>query len=202
MEIGSITSSYLSRVVASYGSNAEEEKKAVTSALESEYDSYEKSSTEKVKDSSYYGDYKSMAEKILGKDLETAIHNTKRMIYGLSSVLMNPDSADTMTNYYDSASVIKQVSDNSLENLLGSVSSKEEKLEGVKVPEDAKDSSGAQDASDEEDSETETKIVTRNGVRYLETTTTYSDGRTSVETRPLDGYTGKESGVNDLIAML
>lgn len=201
MEIGSITSSYLTRVAASYASTANEEEKSVSSTSLMEYDSYEKGSTEEVTNSSYYGDYSSMAEKILGKDLETAINNTKRMIYGLSSALINPSSSDTVTNYYDSSSIVEQVSDNSLESLLG-VSDTTESTEGITAPEEVKDGGGVQDASQEEEGETETKIVTRNGVRYLETTTTYSDGRTSVETRALDGHTGSDSGISDLLSML
>ena len=201
MEIGSITSSYLTRVAASYASKTKEEETSATSTLLTEYDSYEKGSTENVESESYYGDYANMAEKILGKDLETAVHNAKRMIYGLSSALLNPSSSgDMITNYYDSANIIEEVSNKSLESLLGV--SEEEPLNSVKAPEEAKDAGGVQDAEPEEEGETETRIVVRNGVRYMETTTTYSDGRTSVQTRALDGNTGKESDVSDLLSML
>lgn len=200
MEIGSITSSYLSRVVANYASKTKEEETSATASLLTEYDSYEKSSAEDVKETSYYGDYANMAEKILGKDLETAVNNAKRMIYGLSSALINPDSGDSVTNYYDSGKVIDEVSKKSLESLLGVTEEKAE--EGIKIPEEAEEAGEVQDALPEDEGETETRIVVRNGVRYMETTTTYSDGRTSVKTRALDGHTGRDSGVSDLLSML
>ena len=202
MEIGSITSSYLSRIALNYGAKSEEEKNTVSSLMPTDYDSYVKSDAKDVEKESYYNDYSSMAEKILGKDLETAIHNTKRMIYGLSSALLNPDSTNAVTNYYDSSSLAEQVDNSSLKSLLG-VDTSEEK--GIEVEEPLKNdssSNGVQDAQEEDKGETETKIVMRNGVRYVETTTTYSDGRTTVETRALDGYTSKECGINNLMSML
>lgn len=202
MEIGSITNAYLNRVSMSYGSQNKEEENSISSLLNTEYDSYEKSDLSEVEKESYYNDYSSMAEKILGKDLETAIHNTKRMIYGLSSALLNPDSASSITDYYDSSSIVEQVDNNSLESLLGIDSVESDVTQKVEEPKENSSSNGVQDAQEEDEGETETKIVMRNGVRYVETTTTYSDGRTTVETRALDGYSTNDSGMKNILSML
>lgn len=202
MEIGSISNAYLNRVSMSYGSQNKEEENSLSSLLNTEYDSYEKSDLSEVEKESYYNDYSSMAEKILGKDLETAIHNTKRMIYGLSSALLNPESASSVTNYYDSSSIVEQVDSNSLESLLGVDSSENDVAEKVDAPNENASSNGVQSSQEDDEGETETKIVMRNGVRYVETTTTYSDGRTTVETRALDGYSANDSGMKNVLSML
>jgi len=187
MQIGSITCSYVNRIALSYGEKAEENKNIDSSSPNEEYESFEKSDVKKIEKESYYTNYNDMGRKILAKDFENAINRSKNISNGLSSILLDKGSTNGITNYSKSDTSIEE-DDNDL------INNESIKSDGT--------SNGVQDAKEEDKGESETKIVSRNGVRYLEITTTYSDGRTTVETRPLDGHRSKEHGKHDLMSMI